>query len=46
VKRVAGGSRIVYGTKAGKVRFVALATKAVGTDRKELVRNLKLAGLR
>jgi microsomal dipeptidase-like Zn-dependent dipeptidase len=46
VRRVAGGARIVYGTKAGKVRFVALATRAVGTDRRELLRHLKLAGLR
>ena len=45
-KRLKGGTRIVYGTKAGKVRFVALATRAVGGNRSELVRHLKLAGLR
>jgi hypothetical protein len=45
-KRLKGGTRIVYGTKSGKVRFVALATRAVGGDRAELLRHLKLAGLR
>ena len=44
-KGVRGGNRIVYGTKAGRVRFVALVTRAVGGDRKELRKQLKLAGL-
>jgi hypothetical protein len=45
-KRLKTGSRIVYGTKNGKVRFVALASRAVGGNRSELARHLKLAGLR
>jgi microsomal dipeptidase-like Zn-dependent dipeptidase len=45
-KRVKGGNRIVYGTKRGKVTFVALATRAIGSNRAELVRYLKLAGVR
>jgi microsomal dipeptidase-like Zn-dependent dipeptidase len=46
VRRVAGGNRIVYGTKRGKVTFVALATATIGTNRAELLRYLKLAGVR
>ena len=46
VTRVKGGTRIVYGTKKGKVAFVALATSAVGGNKAELLRQLKLAGLR
>ncbi|HEX8741780.1 MAG TPA: hypothetical protein VF712_01485 [Thermoleophilaceae bacterium] len=46
VRRVKGGNRIVYGTKRGKVTFVALATGAVGGKKPELLRQLGLAGLR
>jgi hypothetical protein len=45
-RRVAGGNRIVYGTKGSKVTFTALATAAIGNNRKELLRYLKLAGVR
>ncbi len=45
-RRLPGGTYIVYGTKAGKVRFAGLATQAIGSSRTELVRYLKLAGLR
>ena len=45
-QRLKGGNRIVYGTKGGKVAFVALATRAVGGNRAELLRQLKLAGVR
>ena len=45
-KRVAGGNRIVYGTKRGKVTFVALTTAAIAKNRAELLRYLKLAGVR
>jgi microsomal dipeptidase-like Zn-dependent dipeptidase len=45
-QRLKGGTRIVYGTRKGKVRFVALATRAVGGNKAELLRQLKLAGLR
>ena len=44
-KRLKGGTRIVYGTKSGKVRFIALASREVGGNRTELRRHLKLAGL-
>ena len=44
--RVRGGNRIVYGTKRGKVTFAALATRAIGSNRAELLRHLKLAGVR
>jgi microsomal dipeptidase-like Zn-dependent dipeptidase len=45
-KRVRGGNRIVYGTKRGKVTFAGLATRAIGSNRAELLRQLKLAGVR
>jgi microsomal dipeptidase-like Zn-dependent dipeptidase len=45
-KRLEGGNRIVYGTRKGRVAFVALATRAVGGNKSELLRQLKLAGLR
>jgi hypothetical protein len=32
--------------KKGRVRFVALAAAAVAKDRKELLRELRLAGVR
>ncbi|MDQ3936672.1 MAG: hypothetical protein M3340_18790 [Actinomycetota bacterium] len=46
VKRLGNGNRIVYGVKGGKVRFVALAPRSIGGRKAELVRYLKLAGLR
>jgi microsomal dipeptidase-like Zn-dependent dipeptidase len=45
-KRVRGGNRIVYGTKRGKVTFVGLATRAVGSNRAQLLAHLKLARVR
>jgi microsomal dipeptidase-like Zn-dependent dipeptidase len=46
VTRLPNGNRIVYGVKKGRVRFVALAAAAVAKDRKELLRELRLAGVR
>jgi microsomal dipeptidase-like Zn-dependent dipeptidase len=44
--KLKGGTRILYGAKKGKVTFVALVTRAIAGDRTELLRELKLAGLR
>jgi hypothetical protein len=47
VVRSAGGSRrYVYGVRAGRVRWVAVATGSVARSRKQLRSYLKLAGLR
>ena len=46
VRRHKSGTRILYGTKSGKVSFVALASREVGGNRAELLRQLKLAGVR
>jgi hypothetical protein len=46
VRGIKGDARVIYGVKDGKVRFVALAASAVAKDRKELLLELKLAGLR
>ena len=46
VRSLPGGNRIVYGVKGGRVRFIALATASVAKNRKELLRELKLAGVR
>ena len=46
VRKLRSGNRIFFGVKKGRVRYVALTTKAVGGKRSELMRHLKLAGLR
>jgi hypothetical protein len=46
VLKLKGGTRILYGTKSGKVTFVALASSAVAGNRAELLRELRLAGVR
>jgi len=46
VRRVPGGKRFVYGVRAGRVRFVAVATPGAAKSRRALRRYLRLAGLR
>jgi hypothetical protein len=46
VRRLRGGNRFVYGIRAGRVRWTAVASGAVGRSAPELRRALRLAGLR
>lgn len=46
VRRAGRRARFVYGTRRGRVRFVAVATRGASKNRKVLRRYLKLAGLR
>ena len=46
VRRLPGGSRIVYGVLRGRVRYVAVASRSVARTRKGLRRYVSLAGLR
>ena len=46
LRRIGRRARFVYGTRRGRVRFVAVATRGASKNRKILRRYLKLAGLR
>jgi hypothetical protein len=46
VKRGPRGTRYVYGVRRGRVTWVAVATRSVGSSATELRRHLRLAGLR
>ena len=46
VRRLRGGGRLIYGVRRGRVRYVAVATRKVGGNRKRLRAHLRLAGLR
>jgi microsomal dipeptidase-like Zn-dependent dipeptidase len=46
VRPAGGGRRFVYGVRRGRVRFVAVASRGVASDRKRLRAHLRLAGLR
>jgi microsomal dipeptidase-like Zn-dependent dipeptidase len=45
-RRLRGGARLVYGIKRGRVRYVAVATRKVGGNRKRLRAHLRVAGVR
>jgi microsomal dipeptidase-like Zn-dependent dipeptidase len=46
VRRAGRGGRYVYGVRKGRISWVAVASRSVGTDAKQLRRHLRLAGLR
>jgi hypothetical protein len=46
VRRLKGGARLIYGVRRGRVRYVAVATRKVGGNRKRLRAHLRLAGVR
>ena len=46
VRRLRGGTRLIYGVRRGRVRYVAVATRKVGGNRKRLRTHLRLAGVR
>jgi len=46
VRRLPGGARLVYGVRRGRVRYVAVATRKVGGNRKRVRAHLRLAGFR
>jgi hypothetical protein len=46
IGRAGGGRRFVYGVRRGRVRFIAVASRGLATDRKRLGAHLRLARLR
>jgi hypothetical protein len=46
VRDAGAGRSFVYGVRAGKVRYVAIATRGIARSEGALLRNLRLAGLR
>ena len=46
VRRLRGGTRLVYGIRRGRVRYVAVASRKVGGNRKRLRTHLRLGGFR
>ena len=46
VRRLPRGARLVYGIRRGRVRYVAVATRKVGGNRKRLRTHLRLGGFR
>ena len=46
VRRLPGGARLVYGVRRGRVRYVAVATRKVGGNRKRLRAHLRVGGFR
>jgi len=46
VRRVAGGRKMVYGVRRGRIRFIALASRGASRNGRTLRRYVRLAGLR
>jgi hypothetical protein len=46
VRGLPGGARLVYGIRRGRVRYVAVATRKVGGNRKRLRTHLRVGGFR
>jgi Membrane dipeptidase (Peptidase family M19) len=46
LRRAGGGRRFVYGTRRGRITFVAVVSRGLAADRKRLRAHLRLAGLR
>ena len=46
VRRLGRNTRLVYGTRRGKIRFAAVATRSVAGSRATLLKHLRLAGLK
>jgi len=46
ITRLKGGKRFVFGVRGGRIRYVAVATRAAAKTRKGLRGHLQVAGLR